>query len=626
MTNRSLPTRAFREHTDLDQLKRQAKELLEAVRGGDAAALSEVNAHYRGVDAATFALHEAQLVLARAYGFESWPKLKSYVDGVNVKRLLEAVRADDLQSVRAMVRTRPELVNMGHGEDEHHAIHYAVLNRSAEMTRLLLQHGADARSGIHPHREATTAFTLAVEREYADIVEVIRDEEQRRREAHAGSGASATPETLFWTETWRSGRALEILRADPALVNSADSGGATPLHAAACVLHRKGVAWLLDHGADPNRRAGGIWTPLDLAASGKGWGKTGTPAKFEQLANLLLSHGAELGSFSAVALGKTDWIRSRHAEGRLPSPTVISHFVGFSGLLSTAVGHDRPEMLELLLNLGFDPDERMRVEGMDEIIYSQGGPLYTCVTSNKRQMAEMLLAKGANPNANVYTSGSPLYRAYFQKDWNMVQLMERHGGFLDAVSAGFLRQTGAARQMLADEAAGRLREGVVAAGGKVAEDLLWTAAGGGDPEIVRMALERIDWPREDSRWLWPLWQAFMCDGGIDRGLACFRLLLNRADPNQSHSGRTILHTVMARGEKEHLPYAEMLLDAGARTDIRDELLQSTALGWACRWGRIHFVKLLLEWGVDPVEPDAQPWATPRAWAQKMKHDEVLALL
>jgi len=156
-------------------------------------------------------------------------------------------------------------------------------------------------------------------------------------------------------------------------------------------------------------------------------------------------------------------------------------------------------MLELLLELGLDPDERVRVEWMDEIVYSQDGPLYICVTSNKRKMAEMLLAKGADPNANVYTAGSPLYRAYSQKDWDLVQLLERHGGFLDAVAAGFLCQTDAARQMLADKAARRLRKGIVAGGGKVAEELLWTAAGGGDPEIVRMALERIDWVREDSR-------------------------------------------------------------------------------------------------------------------------------
>ena len=75
-----------------------------------------------------------------------------------------------------------------------------------------------------------------------------------------------------------------------------------------------------------------------------------------------------------------------------------------------------------------------------------------------------------------------------------------------------------------------------------------------------------------------------------------------------------------------MPYAEMLLDAGARSDIRDDLLKSTALGWACRWGRVHFVKLLLERGADPVETDAEPWATPRAWAQKMKHDKVLEML
>src|SRR5262249_26728148 len=49
-------------------------------------------------------------------------------------------------------------------------------------------------------------------------------------------------------------------------------------------------------------------------------------------------------------------------------------------------------------------------------------------------------------------------------------------------------------------------------------------------------------------------------------------------------------------------------------------------GWACRWGRLEVVKLLLERGADPVEADAEPWATPRAWAEKMGHDAVLTLL
>ena len=36
--NESLPDPRFREHTDLDQLKRQAKELLDAFRAGEPAA------------------------------------------------------------------------------------------------------------------------------------------------------------------------------------------------------------------------------------------------------------------------------------------------------------------------------------------------------------------------------------------------------------------------------------------------------------------------------------------------------------------------------------------------------------------------------------------------------------
>jgi ankyrin repeat protein len=83
---------------------------------------------------------------------------------------------------------------------------------------------------------------------------------------------------------------------------------------------------------------------------------------------------------------------------------------------------------------------------------------------------------------------------------------------------------------------------------------------------------------------------------------------------------------MARGGPEHLPFAELLLDRGARTDIRDDLLESTPLGWACRWGKAHFVKLLLARGADPVEAGTPAWAIPAAWARKMNHRDVLKLL
>ena len=107
----SFPTRRLPERPDLQQLKRQAKELLDAYLAGDESAAAEVKRFHDAADPATFALHDAQLVLARNYGYGSWPKLKAYVDGVTVTRLTEAVRANNIEQVRAILRIRPELVN-----------------------------------------------------------------------------------------------------------------------------------------------------------------------------------------------------------------------------------------------------------------------------------------------------------------------------------------------------------------------------------------------------------------------------------------------------------------------------------------------------------------------------------
>ena len=61
----------------------------------------------------------------------------------------------------------------------------------------------------------------------------------------------------------------------------------------------------------------------------------------------------------------------------------------------------------------------------------------------------------------------------------------------------------------------------------------------------------------------------------------------------------------------------MLLDRGARLDVRDHLLKSTPMGWACRWGRMEMVELPIAPGASVIEPDAESWATPLAWASKM---------
>jgi hypothetical protein len=89
----------------------------------------------RAAEPATFALHDAQLVLARNYGYGSWPKLKAYVDGVTATRLMEAVRANDAARVRKILRIRPELVNFAEsGTHGHSALHYAVIGANPNAT------------------------------------------------------------------------------------------------------------------------------------------------------------------------------------------------------------------------------------------------------------------------------------------------------------------------------------------------------------------------------------------------------------------------------------------------------------------------------------------------------------
>ena len=58
---------------NIDNLRKQAKTLLQAWRGGDADALRRVGAFFP--NATRLGLQSAQLVLAREYGFAAGPRL-----------------------------------------------------------------------------------------------------------------------------------------------------------------------------------------------------------------------------------------------------------------------------------------------------------------------------------------------------------------------------------------------------------------------------------------------------------------------------------------------------------------------------------------------------------------------
>src|SRR5687767_11215265 len=134
------PTRSLPDRPNLAQLRRQARELLKSFRAGDPQAVTGVTQFEHTAQAARFALADAQRVLARAYSFSSWTKLKQHVDGQNIKAFCAAVDAGDLATVRRLAKSRPELVSLSpDGEfGEKIALHSAVLKRNADMTHALM--------------------------------------------------------------------------------------------------------------------------------------------------------------------------------------------------------------------------------------------------------------------------------------------------------------------------------------------------------------------------------------------------------------------------------------------------------------------------------------------------------
>ena len=622
------PTRAMRENPDIDQLKRQAKELLEAYRGSATEAVAEVTAYHRTADPETFALHDAQLVLARSYGFESWPKLKAAVDGVTAARLYDAVESADLDAVRELLRRRPEIVDRGRGMSP---LNLAVQRRDLEMTKLLLKLGANPDEGIWPHRAATSPRVIAHERGYEEISAAIQEALEKR----GMRGSKEPPEVRRKIhEAYEAGgeeAMVAVFEEHPELAEMRPADGVTMLHRMAGRGALLMMKWLIHHGADVNARANCVphqsatfldrasqgWTPLDFAATGRGsdeW--LFNNDKFQSAARLLVEHGAKLSPLSAAAMGRWDYLEKlskQDLEGK--------------GVLEAAVKGDQPDTLRRLLDLGLDPDEPIQVGQLEEKTWSSGGPVFQAVVLNRIELARLLLDRGADPNSNVFTAGSAAYRAYDIGNPELIALIEKYGGWIDAGSAGYARQTEMARKMLAGEMDAHLEPNNFM-GQTVAEQLLWGGASSLCDVIVRMALERVDWPPEDPRWFGMLRRPTWNHG--DRPECCdtFKLILARTRPHHRDPGhgQTILHEIVAGDCGPGLQLATILLDAGARLDVRDDLLKSTPLGWACRWGRVGIVKLFLARGADPVEADAEPWARPRAWAEKMQYPEIVELL
>jgi hypothetical protein len=131
---------------DLDQLRHQAKDLLRAARAADPAAVARIRAV-----SGRMTLADAQLAVAREYGFASWPQLKAEVAARTmdlareVEAFLEASIRDWTGKAARMLASTPQLA----GYD----FRTVLVLGDADRVREILEHDpglatrVDARSG-----------------------------------------------------------------------------------------------------------------------------------------------------------------------------------------------------------------------------------------------------------------------------------------------------------------------------------------------------------------------------------------------------------------------------------------------------------------------------------------------
>jgi ankyrin repeat protein len=306
------------------------------------------------------------------------------------------------------------------------------------------------------------------------------------------------------------------------------------------------------------------------------------------------------------------------------APELLRAVGSGGGLLTLAVIHGQIEVASLLLDLGADVNERIVLKEVEQPTPSWGMPLWYAALAGRLDITKLLLDRGADPNANVYASGWPLRNAWVHKHEAVKQLLLERGAKIHPSMLAEFHDVAAAQRLLAADP-----------GETVARELVWSAGDHGCPEIVELALSHLDWPAGDPRWHWILIQPIrgaranpLENDGHFRSMAA--LLRHGIHPNVTRFGQTALHFAAAHHgrltDEDRARFASMLLDHGARSDLRDDLLKSTPLGWACRWGREKLAELLIQRGANIHEPDAEPWATPKAWAAKMKHEAILAVL
>jgi len=215
---------ALPSHPSLEMQQKRAKNLLRAAGRGDDAAVRRIRAlHPHPPAPERLKLADAQLVVARGYGFESWAALRRKIESLTltpIEQFVAALRAGDAGQVRALLTANADVraaVNAPIGPFGGRPA--SMVRRNLPVLDVLLEFGADLN--VKSDWWAGPFGLLEFDLTPAEAAPII--------------ARGAVVDIFAAAHLGMAERVRELLDADPVLVSARGGDGKTALHCATSV-------------------------------------------------------------------------------------------------------------------------------------------------------------------------------------------------------------------------------------------------------------------------------------------------------------------------------------------------------------------------------------------------------
>jgi len=457
-----MPSRELPARPNLEQLKKQAKTLLDDARARDPEALGRfaVLPSFAGkardeIAASDLALHDAQSVIAREHGFASWNALREEVESRTMsfdaavdefircatggatgraERLLAlhpriasatlhtALVVGDAVAVENRLRDHPELVDRPAGPQNwepllyvcHTSLHKSVparLDGLVAIARRLCALGANPNAEYHwnwhPELPRTALWASVCAVSHLPLAEVLLE-------------AGANPTDGVTSHIAGGGgnlAALELLNRYGMNVNGIPGGVPPLVYMMGWGDNPAGPYWLLDHGADANLAWGADGeAPLHVAA--RRWDVS--------MVERLVEHGAD--------------VSRRRTDGA--TPHALAELYGNPEIAAWLLAHgaaDELSPLERFIAACARGDHRAAdaLLATTPALRSELRPehhlmLHRPAESGNAAVLDAMLACGFNPEAKDKDNVTPLHRAAMGGHVEAVRVLLQHGADVNA--------------------------------------------------------------------------------------------------------------------------------------------------------------------------------------------------